>query len=366
MQKEHAGRHAGFELMRIVSMLMIVLMHGIGHGGLGSTCANGTLTYAVYWMLFILGRVSTNCFIMLTGFYMLNSDIKVSRLFRIDVQVVFYSLLTFGIAVGTGALVPGFADVLKALTPVTSEIYWFASHYFMLYLSVPLLNRVIRELTRGQYRVLLAGLFLTLSLWTTLCYWNKANLVNNGYTYIWFYALYFVAAYLRKYQIKASTRKCLVVYLVCSVAAILTRMSGVQLETKLGLTGMVDTHGGYQSPLALVASVAVFLIFQNVQIKTAWLKNGILTLAPLAFGVYLLHDSDFTRAWMWEQIDLPRFGGALLPSLGYLAVSVVGITLAGYLVDGVYQKLYRLVGFPKLEKCIDRVAQKVIERLERD
>lgn len=364
MQKSHADRHTGFELMRIVSMLMIVLMHGIGHGGLGSTCANGTLGYAVYWLLFILGRVSTNCFVMLTGFYMLDSDIKVSRLFRIDMQVLFYSLLTFGIAVGSGVLVPGFADLLKAFTPITSEIYWFASHYFMLYLSVPLLNRVLRELTRGQYRVLLVGLFLTLSLWTTLCYWNKATLVQNGYTYIWFYALYFVAAYLRKYQIRASTRKCLAVYLVCSVAALLIRMSGVQLETKLGVMGMVDTQGGYQSPLALAASIAVFLLFQNVQIKTAWLKKGILTAAPLAFGVYLLHDSDFTRAWMWKRMDLPRFGGKLLPSLGYFAVVIVGITLAGYLVEEVYQKLYRLVGFPKLEACIDRVAQKAIERLE--
>ena len=35
-QSDHFSRHAGFELLRIISMMMIVLMHGIGHGGLGT------------------------------------------------------------------------------------------------------------------------------------------------------------------------------------------------------------------------------------------------------------------------------------------------------------------------------------------
>ena len=30
---EEQKRHSGFETMRILSMVMIVLMHGIGHGG---------------------------------------------------------------------------------------------------------------------------------------------------------------------------------------------------------------------------------------------------------------------------------------------------------------------------------------------
>ena len=32
---EEQKRHSGFETMRILSMVMIVLMHSIGHGGLG-------------------------------------------------------------------------------------------------------------------------------------------------------------------------------------------------------------------------------------------------------------------------------------------------------------------------------------------
>ena len=38
---EEQKRHSGFETMRILSMVMIILMHGIGHGGLGSAVPQG-------------------------------------------------------------------------------------------------------------------------------------------------------------------------------------------------------------------------------------------------------------------------------------------------------------------------------------
>ena len=107
-QSDHFSRHAGFELLRIISMMMIVLMHGIGHGGLGTTAAPGTFPYFIYWLLFMLGRVSTNCFVMLTGYFMWQSKTKASRLFRIEIQVLFYSLLTFviGLFVNSSLYLP--------------------------------------------------------------------------------------------------------------------------------------------------------------------------------------------------------------------------------------------------------------------
>ncbi len=71
-------RDLGFELLRIISMLMIVVMHSIGHGGLGHSVEYNSLEYAIYWFIYGLGRVSTNCFVMLTGYYMVKSKIHIS------------------------------------------------------------------------------------------------------------------------------------------------------------------------------------------------------------------------------------------------------------------------------------------------
>lgn len=207
-QSDHFSRHAGFELLRIISMMMIVLMHGIGHGGLGTTAAPGTFPYFIYWLLFMLGRVSTNCFVMLTGYFMWQSKTKASRLFRIEIQVLFYSLLTFVIGLFAGSSSLSAGTLLRAVFPTTSCVYWFCSCYFILYLAIPLLNKIIASLTRAQYRFMLIVLFLLFSLWSTVCFWSGMARVENGYSYVWFFVLYFTAAYISIYQVRMSSALC--------------------------------------------------------------------------------------------------------------------------------------------------------------
>ena len=84
----------------------------------------------------------------------------------------------------------------------------------------------------------------------------------------------------------------------------------------------------------------------------------ILAIAPLSFGVYLLHDSDFTRAFLWEKIALSRFG-SLPASLGYLAIATLCITCAGYLVDTLYQKIYQVIFRKKAEGKVDEITARI-------
>ena len=363
-QSDHSSRHAGFELLRILSMMMIVLMHGIGHGGLGTTAAPGTFAYFIYWLLFMLGRVSTNCFVMLTGYFMWQSKTKASRLFRTEIQVLFYSLLTLviGLLVGSVSLSPG--TLLCAVFPVTSCTYWFCSCYFILYLAIPLLNRIIASLSRAQYRFMLIVLFLLFSLWSTVCFWSGMARVENGYSYVWFFVLYFTAAYISIYQVRMSSALCLSLYFVFSLLSVLARIFGSGIEARVRLEGMLDTLGGYQSPTVFFASICFFLFFQNLKIQGNRTKKIILAIAPLSFGVYLLHDSDFTRTFLWEKIALSRFG-SLPASLGYLAIATLCITCAGYLVDTLYQKIYRVVFRKKAEGKVDEITEKIYQCIEK-
>ena len=118
---EEQKRHSGFETMRILSMVMIVLMHGIGHGGLGSAAPQGSAAFWIYWLLFILARVSTNCFVMLSGYYLSErkGSVHAGRLFHIGAQVWFYSMLTFCVAVRAGAVPLSAVKLLRALLPLT-------------------------------------------------------------------------------------------------------------------------------------------------------------------------------------------------------------------------------------------------------
>ena len=381
---EEQKRHSGFETMRILSMVMIVLMHGIGHGGLGSAAPQGTAAFWIYWLLFILARVSTNCFVMLSGYYLSErkGPVHAGRLFRIGAQVWFYSMLTFCVAVRAGAVPLSAVKLLRALLPLTSNGYWFASAYFLMYLSVPVLNAVVQSLDRRQYKTLLLvavlqttrnsalllGLLLVAlllqSVWGTLFYWaTDVTLVNNGYSFIWFYILYFMAAYFRKYRVTVPSGLCLLAYLVASAAGLFNRMLALRVENALHLNGFVNTVNGYQALDTVIASAALFLLFQNIRIRSDYWRRWVFRLAPLSFGVYLLHDSDFTRALLWQWVDLPRFGGALLPSLAYLTGMMLLVAAAGYAVDAVYQRLYRLLHLPALETKLDALTARILQNI---
>lgn len=238
---EEQKRHSGFETMRILSMVMIVLMHGIGHGGLGSAAPQGSAAFWIYWLLFILARVSTNCFVMLSGYYLSERKgaVRAGRLFRIGAQVWFYSMLTFCVAVKAGAVPLSAISLLRALLPLTSNGYWFASAYFLMYLSVPVLNAVVQSLDRRQYKTLLLVALLLQSVWGTLFYWaTDETFVNNGYSFIWFYTLYFMAAYFRKYRVTVPSGLCLLAYLAASAAGLFNRMLALRVENALHLNGL--------------------------------------------------------------------------------------------------------------------------------
>ena len=66
------------------------------------------------------------------------------------------------------------------------------------------------------------------------------------------FVLYFTAAYISIYQIRLSSAPCLLLYVVFSLLSVLTRIFGSGVETRLGLEGLINTLGGYQSPFVFL------------------------------------------------------------------------------------------------------------------
>lgn len=348
------NRHTGFELLRIVAMFMIVVMHAIGHGGLGYSVSSNTLNYHIYWFIYALSRVSTNCFVMLTGYYMVKSKIRFSRVFKIWCEVMFYSVLTYFIALKFGAVSFSSNEVIRVLTPVTSGEYWFASAYVLLYLCIPLLNRVIDGIkTKSEFRKILFAMILLTSVLPTICYWADPLFVNGGYGYIWFIVLYFVAAYIRIYDIKLSSKTFFAIYFCLALTASPLRMISEAVQQKIGSTTFVDNTLDYKMPIIFIMSVAFFMLFKNMKIKNKIATKIITAIAPFSFGVYLLHDSDYLRKFLWEIIDVTRFNG-ILSSLLYVLVISVLIVVISYAVNFIYKKLYVLLGGKKAEKALDK------------
>lgn len=128
-----------------------------------------------------------------------------------------------------------------------------------------------------------------------------------------------------------------------------TRMTAELVQAKIGATTLVDKFMDYKMPVTVVMSVMFFMLFKNMRIKNRAAVCVIGAIAPLSFGVYLLHNSAYICKILWENARMARFGGVLL-SLLYMILLAAVIMAAGYAVSFVYNKIYAVLPTKKRKR----------------
>ena len=84
-------RNIGIDLLKIVSMLMIVTLHMLGHGGVLDNMPPMSRCYQVAWLIEIACYGAVNCYALASGF--LTARCNIRKLMELWLQVMFYSLL---------------------------------------------------------------------------------------------------------------------------------------------------------------------------------------------------------------------------------------------------------------------------------
>ena len=132
-------RQSNMEYLRILAMFLIVLSHiplYINYP------VNGSLlfTYQDYIIRIFrnLGRVGTNVFVLLAGYFSIKSHFKLSSLLKLWFLTFFYSFFIFIIIPPFSDLAYDFRSYLIYMFPIVFGKYWFVSCYFCLYLFSPI------------------------------------------------------------------------------------------------------------------------------------------------------------------------------------------------------------------------------------
>ena len=86
-------RQTNIELLRGLAMLMVIIMHALGHGGILQNIRFGSISYILLWLLSTLCQVAVPCFVLISGYFLVSKKFKLSRLVKLELQVLFYSLL---------------------------------------------------------------------------------------------------------------------------------------------------------------------------------------------------------------------------------------------------------------------------------
>lgn len=353
-------RIVSIELLRIVAMMMVVMLHYLGKGEIlpaltGDVNINGFVT----WSMEALSIVAVNVYMLISGYFLINTRFKVSRLIELVCQVLFYSILVEVILIVTGIVsveVLTFNRILELVFPLQMEHYWFVTAYIIMYLFSPVLTTAVHHMEQTQLRNTIIGLLIFFAVSKSFLPVQLA-IDNKGYDAIWFICVFLMAAYIRLYGIswleKGKIRGVLCyVGGVLGILCITFLVRAVYLKTG-SLDHFIQTAFHYNHVLNLLAAVGLFYAFLNMKLSSEGkLAKVIYKVAPYSFGVYLLHEQIDVR-YLWPKWLGASNEGNVVMLIGRCLLAVIIVYVIGTLVD-----VLRGVLFKWVSKLLNKVLQK--------
>lgn len=316
-------RNSNLELLRIISMLLIITHHYSVHGGFDLTGHELTTNKIIVQILSLGGKLGVNCFILITGYFMINSKFKFEKLIKLIAEVFFYSVLSIIIFYGFGLMKFDIKTFIKSFLPITYSMYWFATAYVVMYIFTPFINLFINNLTQKNHLKLITTLII---LWSIIPTFTNGS---PGYSNLgWFITIYIIASYIRLYpnsyfeKCKANMTFAILSYAIIILSVIVFDILG----SKINFFAKNATYfAGMTNIVMLICSITLFLGYKNLKINYNKLINKI---AVSMFGVYLIHDNTLVRPFIWQQIFKNRnyFNSPFLFLHAFITIIIVFIS----------------------------------------
>lgn len=270
------SRNYGIDLLRILSMMMVVLLHILGNGGILSSTPSLSKNYYIAWFLEISAYCAVNCYALISGYVGINSHYKYSNIIQLWLQVFFYTTLITLFFYHIAPLQFDTNSWIKAFLPVTHNQYWYFTAYFCMFFFIPYFNILLNQCTKGQMTLLLLTMFLFFSILPTFCQTDLFQ-TANGYSFIWLCILYLTGGYIKKYYSNISLHKRYIfsLYLICVFLTLITiyifEFPGIP---KPSFIQSGDFLCYYTSPTIVVAGICLLIFFCQFAFKHLFSKDN--------------------------------------------------------------------------------------------
>lgn len=321
-------RGSNLELLRILCMLLIIGDHLTGQSGIADYTT--LLSSFAFCLIGCGSRIACSVFVLIGGWFLCEQPYKTRRPLSLWLSLWLYTVpVTLlcklaGLDVSWGAL-------RWAAFPASTRQLWFISDYLLLLLCVPLLNRLLRGLSRPAHRGLLAVLAVPLIVYPTLFGENGA-VSDTAWMFLYEYLL---IAYLRRWPDNR------LAHLLQHRAAALGLGLGLPLLNTI-LRAVLETRGltdgkafqymaYYRTALGalpnLLAALALFYLFKGLDLGCVRWVNA---LAGTTLGVYILHQVPAFRGFLWNGLLQAE---AQHGSVGYTLLAILAVFLGCAAVD---------------------------------
>lgn len=195
-------RDANLELYRIILMLFIIAHHYVVNSGVIEVMRMETVSAKSLFLYFFgaWGKTGINCFVLITGYYMCQSNVSIKKFLKLFLQIKFYAIGIYFIFLVTGYESFSIMGLFDALIPIRMIETNFTNCFEMFYLIIPVLNRLVKNMEKKQHE------YLLLILGFVYIFLGTFRQVTFNY-FSWFIVLYFIASYIRLYPRKIFDKK---------------------------------------------------------------------------------------------------------------------------------------------------------------
>lgn len=343
------NRNSNFELLRIVSMLMIVMCHFAAHGTLNIWnfyAADQSVMRTNLFFLFF-GPIGVSMFVMIGSYFLCLKKFNFKRPLMLMLQTMFYSFAIYLFLIKAKLITVhlGLESILLPF-PLPSG-YWFVAAYLVMLLGMPVFNLIINSFNKKQLSLLIfAGVIIYGVLPDLLVVFNgKPDFGSGDFGYSNFMGViiaYFVGAYLRKFPEENFWHNKFTGIIVFLSFLLLCVVS--MLATSEKVYGILVGLTGIYGPVALFIAASMFSFFRTLSFHSKIIN----VIARSTFGVYLIHDNTFLRSLIWQKwfstINFAHAGSLhyVLSLIGcvvlvYVTCTIIDIVLYQMIVGRMFQ-----------------------------
>lgn len=356
-------RNYGIDLLRIVCMLMIPVLHILGHGGVLSSVIPFSMRFECAWLLESFCFCAVNCFVLITGYVYFSKKTKFYRVFALWAEVLFYSIIIFLVLLW---LIPNqvtIDQVWPSFLPSLSNSYWFFTSYLGMFIFTPFINEGLNKFSKKQDLIAILLIFVILSFLPTIFNQTVAFNIESGYSVLWFIVLYYIGGIIHKYELHNYLKndKWLLVWIICCLMTLLLK----NIVDLIYANNTSSPFLAYNSPLYLIGSVAFSCFFINLKIRNKFSISIINFFAPVCFGVYLIHDNYLIRQYFMKNAFafLANFNALSMTLLiiGFALAIFISCSLIDWIRELIFEKLELKLRLANLEERINNRLDELLE-----
>lgn len=296
-------RDLGIDLIKIVSMFMVIVLHMLGHGGLLENFQFDNSMMLLNWGLEAICLPAVNLFVIATGYLLVDKEIKYKKLLPIHSNVLFYSLICFLLFASNKTSF----GLFKAFTPILSREYWFITNYFILYIFSPYINVLVSKLNKKQFSNLIVISLTLFSIIPMFFFYADLNSIFGGGTgVLWFIILYLIGAFFKKVKIEIKNVYLLLIPFLNVGLFLILEFVKIYYSYEL-ITKIQNYLMNYNSLNIILTACSYFLLMKKFKLNTERLDNIFCILSTCGLSVYLIHDNFYVREKIWSYLNISQY-----------------------------------------------------------